>query len=42
MVMSPVGFGTKNHCAIRHEEAMHRKYKRLKPGGDGAYDRSSD
>jgi hypothetical protein len=27
---------------IEHGEARHSKYKRLKPGGGQAYDRSSD
>jgi hypothetical protein len=29
-------------CGIGLEEAMHRKYKRLKHGGGQAYDRSDD
>jgi hypothetical protein len=29
-------------CSIGQGEARHRKYKKLKLGGDQAYDRSSD
>jgi hypothetical protein len=31
-----------NVCGIRQEEAMHRKYKRLKRGCGQAYDCSAD